>query len=669
MKLVEYDPWLAPFSAQLEKRHNMYKLKLDKIRHSWGSLAEFASSNQFFGLHKTSKGWVFREWAPNATELYIVGEFSEWKPQHQFLLEKQSDNVWSIDLPEDTLKHGDYYKLWMVWDGGAAMRIPTHVTRAVQNPDTLLFSAQVWHPKPFKWSDTDYKGPEQPSLIYEAHIGMALEEERVGTYLEFTEKILPRIKKAGYNMVQLMAIQEHPYYGSFGYHVSNFFAVSSRFGTPEDLKHLINEAHKMGIAVIMDIVHSHSVKNEEEGISRFDGSYTQFFHAGDRGNHPAWDSRCFDYSKEEVLRFLLSNCRYWIEEFHFDGYRFDGVTSMLYLHHGLGLDFTSYHNYFDGQQDEDAILYLMLANQLIHDIQPKAVTIAEEMSGFPGIGAKPKDDGLGFDYRLSMGVPDFWIKLIKEISDENWQVGYIFNELIQHRPEEKIIAYAESHDQALVGDKTIIFRLADKEMYHFMGKDQPSLIIDRAIALHKMIRLITMSTAHGGYLNFMGNEFGHPEWIDFPREGNNWSYKYARRQWSLMDNDHLKFSWLAQFDKNMIELARKFELLRNEYIHVNLINNEDQVLAFERGSLLFVFNFSPTRSYTDYGIPVNAGKFKIVLNSDATDVGGFNRIDEHISYYSTPIPLQRSIHQVKLYIPSRTVVVYKRLEVKSVYDV
>ncbi len=669
MKLVEIDPWLAPFSLQLEKRSNLYRSKLEDIYIQWGTLKEFASGHQFFGLHKHENGWIFREWAPAATEIYLVGEFSQWKPMPQYGLQKQHHGIWSIQLPADVLKHGDFYKLWMVWDNGAGMRIPSYATRTVQDPQTLLFSAQVWQPQPFQWSDHGFAGPEQPPLIYEAHTGMALEEAKVGSYIEFTEQILPRIKTAGYSMIQLMAVQEHPYYGSFGYHVSNFFAPSSRFGTPEELKYLINEAHKLDIAVIMDIVHSHSVKNEEEGLSRFDGSYDQFFHAGDRGNHPAWDSRCFNYGKDEVLRFLLSNCRYWIEEFHFDGFRFDGVTSMLYLHHGLGRDFTTYHHYFDGQQDEDAVLYLTLANQLIHEIKPTAVSIAEEMSGFPGIGASPKSNGLGFDYRLSMGVPDFWIKLIKEVPDEHWQVGYIYHELMQHRPEEKIIAYAESHDQALVGDKTIIFRLADKEMYDFMAKDKPSLIIDRAIALHKIIRLITLSTAYGGYLNFMGNEFGHPEWIDFPREGNNWSYQYARRQWNLVDNGLLKYEWLALFDRKMIETVRQFELLHNNYINTNLINDGDQILAFERGPLMFVFNFNPTRSFTDYGIPVKAGKFKVILNSDNSEFGGFSRIDENLIYYSEPIPLQRTTHQVKFYIPSRTALVFKRMEVKSVYDV
>jgi 1,4-alpha-glucan branching enzyme len=667
MRLTDYDPWLAQYSLQLDYRKSLYESRLDEINSRWGNLSGFASGHLYFGLHREDNQWVFREWAPNATAIYLVGEFSGWKPLPQFLLQRKNGGIWVITMPFETLKHGDHYKIWMEWQHGAAMRIPAYATRTIQDTKTHLFSAQVWTTEQFKWTDQKFKPTDGPPLIYEAHTGMALEEPKVGSYKEFTQQILPRIKAAGYNMVQLMAIQEHPYYGSFGYHVSNYFAPSSRFGTPEDLKELVNEAHKLGISVIMDIVHSHSVKNEEEGLSCFDGTYHQYFHAGARGNHPAWDSRCFDYSKEEVQRFLLSNCRYWIEEFHFDGYRFDGVTSMLYLHHGLEYNFTSYDDYFNGQLDDRAILYLTLANKLIHDLKKEAVTIAEEMSGLPGITAKPEEDGLGFDYRLSMGVPDFWIKIIKEKDDENWNVSQIFHELTQHRPEERIISYAESHDQALVGDKTILFRLADKEIYDFMSKDKPSIIIDRAIALHKMIRLITMSTAYGGYLNFMGNEFGHPEWIDFPREGNNWSYKYARRQWSLFDNDLLKFQWLGLFDREMINLEKTNKLLSVPENYLKLANDQDQVLAYERANLIFIFNFNPAKSFTDYGIPVYPGKFKIILNSDHPDFGGFGRIDETLPYYSQPIPLNKEQHQVKMYIPARTAVVLKRQEIKKVY--
>jgi 1,4-alpha-glucan branching enzyme len=497
---------------------------------------------------------------------------------------------------------------------------------------------------------------------------MAHEEEKIGTFKEFAEDILPRIQKAGYNVIQLMAIQEHPYYGSFGYHVSNFFAPSSRFGTPEELKSLVNRAHEMGMAVIMDIVHSHAVKNEEEGLSRFDGTLDQYFYPGDRGFHPAWDSRCFDYGKKEVMMFLLSNCRYWIEEYHFDGFRFDGVTSMLYTHHGLEKAFTSYHDYFDGSRDQNALVYLMMANHLIHKIKPGAITIAEEMSGYPGTGAPPEDGGLGFNFRLSMGVPDFWIKLIKELPDESWNMGIIFHELTQHRPEERTISYTESHDQALVGDKTIIFRLADKEMYDFMSKDKPSLIIDRAIALHKIIRLVTLTTANGGYLNFMGNEFGHPEWIDFPRAGNNWSYKYARRQWRLADDKNLKYEWLGAFDQAMIRTVVEQNILSPLPVYLNLANEGDKILAFNRGNFLMVFNFHPTRSFPDYGIPVAPGKYKIILNSDKHEFGGFDRVDQQQLYFAQPVGENPANgYQLKLYLPNRTGLVLRKIPTPRVH--
>ncbi|MCL2073523.1 MAG: alpha amylase C-terminal domain-containing protein [Marinilabiliaceae bacterium] len=669
MKLIEYDDWLKPYEHQIKSRSEQFRLKIDEIETEFGSLYDFASTHKFLGLHKENNRLIFREWAPNAKEIYIVGEFSNWKADRQYRLHRiEQRGVWEIILPVNTLKHGNLYKLWMVWNEGAGWRIPAHVTRTMQDENTKLFCAQVWDSENFEWEDKDFKPIADMPLIYETHIGMAQEEEKVGTFNEFTKKILPRVKKAGYNVLQLMAVQEHPYYGSFGYHVSNFFAVSSRFGTPEDLKKLINEAHKLGIAVIMDIVHSHSVKNEEEGLSRFDGQYDLYFYSGDKGFHPAWDSRCFDYQKNEVIAFLLSNCRYWIEEFHFDGFRFDGITSMLYLDHGLERDFTSYSDYFNENIDNDAVTYISLANKLIHTIKPDAITVAEDMSGFPGIGIAPENDGLGFNFRLSMGVPDFWIKIIKEKEDEKWSVGHLFHELTQHRPEEKIVAYAESHDQALVGDKTIIFRLADKEMYDYMSKEKQNLIIDRALSLHKMIRLLTATTAYSGYLNFMGNEFGHPEWIDFPREGNDWSYKFARRQWSLLDNNNLKFEWLGDFDCKMIKTIKKYKLLTHSDIRLCLANETDQILAFERDGLLMIFNFSPTNSYFDYGIPIIAGKFKTILNSDSPEFGGYDRIDDSIVHFSQPLPHNKNNHQIKIYIPARTALILERMVVRGVYE-
>lgn len=648
-----------PFSGIIQYRIERARAKEKELLQGRESLQGFALGHHFFGLHPLEKGWVLREWAPNASAIFLLGDFSQWQANEKYQFTAIGDGIWELILTEGVLKHGDLYKLKICWPGGEGERIPAWTNRVVQDTETLVFNAQVWAPeKPHKWKNAKPKGKNFNPIIYEAHVGMATEEWKVGSFDEFRVNILPRIAQAGYNTIQLMGIQEHPYYGSFGYHVSSFFAVSSRFGTPDELKALIDEAHGMGIRVIMDMVHSHAVKNEVEGISRYDGSYYQFFHDGPKGQHPAWDSRCFDYGKNQVLHFLLSNCKYWIEEYRFDGYRFDGVTSMLYLDHGLGSNFLSYNQYFDANQDEDAITYMFLANKLIHQVNPSAITVAEEMSGMPGLAVPQAQGGIGFDFRLAMGVPDFWIKTIKEVKDEFWHVGDIYYQLSSKRADEATIHYAESHDQALVGDKTIIFRLMDKEMYYLMRIDHQSLIIDRGMALHKMIRLATIVSAGNGYLNFMGNEFGHPEWIDFPARHNDWSYKYARRQWSLADDPELKYQFLALFDKEMIHLV-KDEKLFEEHPYAVVQNVSDQILVVKRGAYLFVFNFSPFNSYTDYGIDVEPGKYRIVLNTDNEKFQGFSRIDETIDYEAFSYEATELRHQLKLYIPAQTAFVLK----------
>ncbi len=658
LPIYKTDEYLEPFAPAINGRRAYTLKRLEEIKESCGPLNEFAEAYKYYGIHHKGDHWTLREWAPHATEIYVIGDFCNWKESNDYKMTRLEFGNWEIEIPDSVLKHGDKFKMSVHWNGGQGERIPAYIGRVVQNEETKVFDAQAWDFKPYRWKCKDFVVPNEPRLIYEAHIGMSGEKEGVATYDDFRKKVLPHVVEMGYNTLQLMAIQEHPYYGSFGYHVSSFYAASSRFGTPEQLKHLIDEAHQKGIAVIMDIVHSHAVKNENEGISRLDGSTDLYFHHGDRGNHPAWDSRCFDYGKLETIRFLLSNCRWWLDEYHFDGYRFDGVTSMLYYDHGLGKDFTCYADYFNGGQDQDAITYLTLANKVIHDARPDAITIAEEMSGYPGLAASLDTGGVGFDYRLSMGIPDYWIKLIKEVPDEKWPVGKIFYELQLHRPEEKVINYAESHDQALVGDKTIIFRLMDKEMYTAMNLESQNMAVDRGMALHKMIRMVTLFTSVGGYLTFMGNEFGHPEWIDFPREGNGWSYKYARRQWGLMKADYLRYHFLSDFEEEMIKIFK--ELPQPSYPYRYYDYDPTQVLAFGRGDYLMVFNFSPTQSYTNYGIPVPAGRYNTILSTDEGRFGGFDRNDMYFVHYTEHMGDEDMLH---LYLPSRSAMILKRKDI------
>ena len=650
--LVDLDQWLAPHKSTIQAREKYISSKLKTVL-SGKAPAEFAMGFLHFGLHKTDVGWTFREWAPNATRMFLVGDFSDWKERKEFALNRDKNGKWSINLPENSLRHGQKYKLRAYWPGGDGWRLPSYANYVVQDENSVDFSAVVWSPKtPYDWQ---YKTPPKPKvpLIYEAHVGMSSQEEKVASFSEFTTEVLPRIKESGYNTIQLMAIAEHPYYGSFGYHVSNFFAVSSRFGTPDDFKKLVDVAHGMGLRVIIDLVHAHAAKNEVEGLGNFAGDPTQYFKPT---NHPEWDSRLFDYGKPEVLHFLASNCRWWLDEYNIDGFRFDGVTSMIYHDHGLGKSFTSYDDYFRDDVDKDALAYLRLANETIHTVRPDATTIAEEMSGFPGLGASTKDGGLGFDYRLQMGAPDLWIKTLKEKNDEDWDLGQLAYTLSSHRPEEKVINYAESHDQALVGDKTLIFRLIDKNMYWHMDKIDPDLKTERGIALHKLIRLMTTGLHGGGYLNFMGNEFGHPEWIDFPREGNNWSFKHARRQWNLRDNGFLKYQWLGDFDAALMKIIRQID---NSDIQHLTVRQSDHMVSFMHGDFLFVINFSPDKSHSDYAVPAEAGSYKLALSSDDKNFGGQERIDHNSRFFTSPA---NNNHNLKVYLPARTGIILQKVD-------
>lgn len=661
-KITELDPWLEKYADDIALRMWHFNETRFALLDYKTDLSSFANGYMFFGFARTNYGWVYREWAPGADAMHLIGDFNNWN-RGSHPMTRLDNGVWEIKLEgHDALQHGQKVKVQVTRNGRSFDRIPLYMTRVVQDKATRGFVGEIWAPeKPFRWTDKDFKPKKSEQLlIYEAHVGMAQEEGRIGTYREFADYIIPRIVKDGYTAIQLMAIQEHPYYASFGYQVSNFYAASSWYGTPDDLKYLINKAHKAGLRVLLDVVHSHAVPNTAEGINMFDGTRTQFFLSGEAGNHPAWGTKLFNYAKHEVIHFLLSNLKFWMEEYHFDGFRFDGVTSMIYHHHGLGVDFTNYKQYFDMTTNTDAIAYLMLANKLVHEVNPNAITIAEEMSGMPGMCLPTSEGGIGFDYRLAMGDPDFWIKTLK-VKDENWDMRKMWYELTAHRPGEKNIAYSESHDQALVGDKTIVFQLADAEMYTGMDKAFHSPVIDRMIALHKMIRFITLATAYGGYLNFMGNEFGHPEWIDFPREGNGWNFHYARRQWSLVDNGFLKYEWLNNFDNGMIELAKKYKLDSQKDAENLWIDEKKKIIAFERGGLLFVFNFHPSQSQTNFWLPAHLtgeGKYKAIFSTDEVDFGGQGRISEDYEYY-TQTDDKRGLG-FEIYLPCRTAVVFKK---------
>lgn len=655
--ILDYNPQLRPYAGEVERRVRRWRQVKAALLSGGGTLSQFANGALYFGIHRHKKGWVYREWAPAAQQLWLMGDFNGWdRTAHP--MARMGNGIWELLLPGDgALWSGCKVKTLVQAKGQVTEHIPLYARRVVQDPVSFQWCAEVWaEEEAFPW--TPFRpDPTAPLFLYEAHVGMAQEEGKVGSYREFADRVLPWIQASGYNAVQLMAVMEHPYYASFGYQVSNFFAPSSRFGTPTDLKYLVDRAHQLGLRVILDLVHSHAVRNTAEGIHLFDGTVWQFFHDGPRGDHPAWGTKLFHYGKHEVLHFLLSNLKYWLEEYHLDGFRFDGVTSMLYRDHGLGDPFDQDSRYFSHNVDTDALVYLQLANELIRQVNPAAVTLAEDVSGMPGMGLPLAQGGLGFDYRLGMGLPDLWGHLVKTQRDEDWDLEQIWASLCLRRPGEKTVAYVECHDQSIVGDQAMMFRLAGASMYTDMRTDCHSLVIDRAMALHKLLRLLTAAAGGDAYLNFMGNEFGHPEWIDFPREGNGNSFHYCRRQWSLVHNPDLKYRFLAAFDRAMLAVIREGNLYRQWMPDLKFLSREQQILAFEREDLLFAFNFNPTDSFSDCQIPVSHGQdYELVLSSDDRMFGGQDRV-AHI-HYSTFVP-GRTGSSLRLYLPARTALVLR----------
>ncbi|CAL5219263.1 g1061 [Coccomyxa viridis] len=683
MDVAAVDEDLLAHEEHLKYRYRQFLQTKEALEKAEGSLTDFAKGYEKLGFRREGNTVVYREWCPAATSAQLIGDFNGWGGTH---MEEDGLGVWKAVLPDDpqgrpAIAHGSRVKIRLQHpDGYFVDRIPAWIKWATVAAGQMgaKYDGIYWDPPQQERHQWQHERPtgELPSLrVYEAHVGMSSEEPKVASYAEFKDNVLPRIAKLGYNAIQLMAVQEHAYYASFGYHVTNPFAASSRSGNPEMLKALIDEAHRLGLRVLLDVVHSHVSSNADDGLAGYDFGQKEedsYFCSGERGYHTQWDSRLFNYKNWEVLRYLLSNLRWWLEEYRFDGFRFDGVTSMLYWHHGINMAFSgNYNEYFSPATNVDAVVYLMLANDLIHQLSPQAITVAEDVSGMPTLCRPVAEGGVGFDYRLGMGTPDLWVKLVKEQRDENWSMSALVSSLCNRRRSERTVGYVESHDQSLVGDQTLAWRLMGAEMYTGMSTMQPETpVIARGVSLHKIVRTLTMALGGEGWLGFMGNEFGHPEWIDFPREGNGWSHDYCRRQWSLADAEHLRYKYMNAWDEAMQRLDEEYGFLSSEHLMVSYSGDKEQVIVAERGPLVFVFNFSPYNDYEGYKIGTpEPGRYKAIASSDDKQYGGQGRIDNTIEHFTHPegTPGMRETNfndrafSMKVYAPSRTVGIYARM--------
>lgn len=664
---------LRSYHPFLIERGRRFEAEYRRIVDQYTSVYNYANLANELGLHCVpgedgQNKWIWREYMPGADTVWLTTEKYHFQRHARQRFTKKADGIFELILPYDALAHGMYVELrvepaaYTVLnpDGipTALKRVPAFSTWVEQNKEIpTQWCARIFHPeKPYCFRE---KNPEIPSFlrIYEAHVGMAQPDtkhigESAGTYLDFANNILPRIKKGGYTCVQLMGILEHPLYRSFGYQVSNYFAPCSRFGTPDDCKQMIDAAHALGLSVILDIPHAHACANTEQGLYQYDG--TPYFFM-DKINQ--WGTPSFDFSNEMTRRFLLSNLRYWLEEYHVDGFRFDAVGNMLYKDFGVDDNFSHTGRCFYGKDgkprtNNEGELYIALANHLIHEINPKGISIAEEFSGMPGLTCLPKDGGLGFDARFAMGIPDYWEKFIKKPQD----LGSMWYEMNNHRPYDHTISYVECHDQCINGHDAMIWRLLGDDMYNAMLMETETWKVSRGLAFYRLMRLITLATADKGYLNFMGNEFGHPEWLD--------AEEHAHRQWRLAEDTSLKYACLNAWDQAQMQLVSdNIESFKTPAMF-RYIHEDKRLLAFERGALLFVFNFNETQAFSDLCFAVTPGKYLEILSSDERRFAGHDnlRITEPPLEHFTQPCFDPNLGDITLYIPPMIVLVLKRDE-------
>lgn len=668
------DPELAPYRDFFLQRCSRFEQEKTRIEKNFGSLKAYSDIYTHFGPHlikgKDGNFWRWREYMPHATEIWLTTSKLNFKRNAQYRFTNKGNGEFELTLPQEALPHGEYVELRVQGpmppqksDGSIPelpvpmRRVPAFAQWVEQDPHVPeQWCARIWAPEnPYQFKH-HRRGLLQFPRIYEAHVGMAQSSlqhfgESVGTYDYFRRFVLPRIREDGYTAVQLMGILEHPLYKSFGYQVSSYYAPSSRYGNPDQFKELVDAAHGLGLAVILDITHGHACANTEQGLACYDGS-NYFFSA----KYNQWGTPSFDYGNEMARRFLLSNCRYWMEEFRIDGFRFDAVGNMLYIDHGVNDSFSHVGRCFygkDGQPREDVYgeLYLCLANDLIHNMDEHAITIAEEFSGMPGLTCSPAEGGLGFDYRFAMGIPDFWAKAIENPKD----MGSMWYEMTNHRPYDRTISYVECHDQCINGDDAMIWRLLGDSMYRYMGASSETWNISRGLAFYRLMRLLTLTAADAGYLNFMGNEFGHPEWLD--------AEEHAHRQWHLADQPDLKYASLAAWDKAQLNILVGQHL--DDFLQqpmFRFIHEDMRLLAFERGHLLFVFNFHETEPRENLLFAVTPGKYIEILSSDQKKFGGHGNLEitePPLEHFTTPLP-HRPEGDINLYIPPMVALVLLR---------
>ena len=602
------------------------------------------------GAHLTeingSEGVLFAVWAPNALRVSVVGEFNEWDGRRHSMRFHVDNGIWELFIPG--LGEGTLYKYEIKTRYQGYM---------VSKADPVGFYSElrpknasiVWDIGKYEWQDQDWvesraekQAADAPISIYEVHLGSWRRKEGWEwlTYQDLARDLIPYVKHMGYTHIELLPIAEHPFDGSWGYQVTGFFAPTSRFGTPDEFMAFVDACHQEGIGVILDWVPAHYPK-DEVGLGFFDGTHL-YEHADPRqGAHPDWGTYIFNYARNEVSQFLISNALFWLDKYHIDGLRVDAVASMLYL------DFSRepgewVPNRFGGRENLDAIAFIRRFNTAVHQYFPGVITLAEESTSWPGVSHPVSEGGLGFSYKWNMGWMHDTLQYIEtDPIYRSFHHGTLTFSLLYAFSEKFVLPF--SHDEVVHLKKNMLDKMPGDLWQKFAN----------------LRLLFGYQWSHPGKkLQFMGTEFG--QW----REWN----EAQSLDWHLLDQDS-KHIGLQELVRDLNGLYRSESALHEEeyswngFFWVDLHDSQNSILSYGRrsvdddGTILVVCNFTPVvRPGYRLGVP-EPGVYEEILNTDAADYGGSNVVNEPRE--SSPTPWQDLPHSIILTVPPLAAVYWK----------
>ena len=605
------------------------------------------------GAHVTDGGVTFRVWAPGARNVYVTGDFNGWGKSLP-LMPVESSGIWEGTVPEAA--EGSLYKyLIEPGDGRTLEKADPYAFMAEMRPST----ASIVHTLVSSWTDDRWMEGrnrkdhlKEPMNIYEVHAGSwkrkplsdpanASEWEKTSNFLTYTEladELIPYVKEMGYTHIELMPVMEHPLDASWGYQVTGYFAATSRFGEPEGLKYLINKAHRNNIGVILDWVPGHFCR-DAHGLSEFNGKFLY-----EKDLHPNWGTAKFDFGRPEVRTFLLSNAHFWLEEYHADGIRVDGVSSMLYLNFGVENKKDYKFNRFGTEENLEATAFLRELSRMAGERHPGAVLIAEESTAWPLVTYPPKDGGLGFHYKWDMGwMHDTLDYFSTDFDYRPANHGKLTFSQMYHYSENFVLAF--SHDEVVHGKCSLIGKMPGDYWRKFAGL--------RTMMFYQM-------TYPGAKLNFMGNE-----WAPFIE----WR-EYEELEWFLPEQyeSHRKHRELIKALNHLYRADKALydnDFAPEGFSWIDPDNSTQKVLSYER--------ISASRRQRDYAVlnlgidPFGRfrigvdkpGNYVILLNTDDEAYGGSGYVKERSSA-AEKIPYHGRSYSIEISLPPLGAVLVRR---------